>query len=545
MCRVLPGDAAWPDAAAWLRFNSSIGGSLIATIPEAAPCHDPHFDEAACQTLKAEWDLPLGHSQYPSSIDQPWFQNGTCDPFHLRNVSCTLGNLVSYSVNVTSAAQVSTTLRFARSKNLRIAIKNTGHDFLGKNTAKGGLGIWTHNLNSIDILWNYTSKEYAGPAIKIGAGTQAYAAYEAAHAVGYRVLGGTCPTVGLAGGYTQGGGHSALSSIYGMAADSVLEWEVVTPNGEHITASPESYPDLYWAISGGGGGTFGVVISLTTKLYKDTPTVGAQIFFNSTSAPGSTFWEAAEKFHGGLEPIVDSGAVALFAVTNGTFLAYVTAPSHTEAQIASQLKFITGFLDSKNATYTLKITSDPSYFDHFVRFYGPLPGGIWETSHLISSRLIPRSVVRNQNSAITNLYRDIVKDGDWIVSGIVLNASHKVAGNKPGRNAVNPAWRQALVHTIVYSVWDWEAPISVMQAREDHLTNYISPSLEALTPSSGTYLNEANFGQKNWQDVFYGNNYARLLAVKHKYDPEGLLYAPTAVGADAWVLAGDGRLCRA
>jgi len=60
MCRVLPGDAAWPDAATWSHFNSSIGGSLIATIPEAAPCHDPHFDEAACQTLKAEWDLPLG-----------------------------------------------------------------------------------------------------------------------------------------------------------------------------------------------------------------------------------------------------------------------------------------------------------------------------------------------------------------------------------------------------------------------------------------------------------------------------------------------------
>lgn len=381
--------------------------------------------------------------------------------------------------------------------------------------------------------------------MKMGAGTQAYAAYEAAHKVGYRVLGGTCPTVGLAGGYTQGGGHSALSSIYGMAADNVLEWEVVTPTGEHITTSPDSYPDLHWAVSGGGGGTFGVVISLTTKLYKDSPTGGAQIFFNTTSAPGLTFWEAAEKFQGGLEPIVDSGSVALYQVTNETFTGYVTAPGHTEEQIASQLKFLTGFLDSNNATYTLQVTSDPSYYDHFVRFYGPLPGGIWETSHLIGSRLFPRSVVRSQNAAITDLYRDIVKDGDWIVSGIALNASHGVAGNKPGANAVNPAWREALVHTIVYSVWDWEAPLSVMQAREDHLTNYISPRLESLTPNSGTYLNEANFGQENWQDIFYGANYERLLEVKNKYDPKALLYAPTAVGAEAWVPDSDGRLCRA
>ena len=81
------------------------------------------------------------------------------------------------------------------------------------------------------------------------------------------MLGGTCPTVGIAGGYTQGGGHSALSSLYGLSADNVLEWEVVTANGTQLTATSSSNQDLYWALSGGGGCTYGVVMSMTTKLY--------------------------------------------------------------------------------------------------------------------------------------------------------------------------------------------------------------------------------------------------------------------------------------
>jgi hypothetical protein len=137
------------------------------------------------------------------------------------------------------------------------------YSFIGKSTGKGGLGLWTHFLNSTEVIQNYTSPAYSGPAIRLGAGVQAYQAYEAAYAAGYRVTGGTCPTVGLAGGYTQGGGHGALSSSYGLGADNVLEWEVVTPKGELIVTSPQNHSDLHWALSGGGGGTFGVVVSMT------------------------------------------------------------------------------------------------------------------------------------------------------------------------------------------------------------------------------------------------------------------------------------------
>jgi hypothetical protein len=64
-----------------------------------------------------------------------------------------------------------------------------------------------HNLKSISFE-NYTSTAYSGPAAKMGAGVQAFEAYTAADKAGLNVMGGQCPTVGISGGYSQGGGHS-------------------------------------------------------------------------------------------------------------------------------------------------------------------------------------------------------------------------------------------------------------------------------------------------------------------------------------------------
>jgi FAD/FMN-containing dehydrogenase len=77
---------------------------------------------------------------------------------------------------------------------------------------------------------------YTGSTVKVGAGVVGYEILKAASAQGLVVVSGECPTVGLAGGYTQGGGHSALSTEFGLAADQTLEFEVVTAAGELVTA---------------------------------------------------------------------------------------------------------------------------------------------------------------------------------------------------------------------------------------------------------------------------------------------------------------------
>lgn len=83
-----------------------------------------------------------------------------------------------------------------------------------------------------------------------------------------------------------------------------------------------------------------------------------------------------------------------------------------------------------------------------------------------------------------------------------------------------------------------------MIALQRKMTNDFIPQLKALTPGSGVYLNEADFLEPDWQESFYGANYARLRGIKKKYDREDVFYAPTAVGSDEWREDSRGRLCR-
>ena len=77
------------------------------------------------------------------------------------------------------------------------------HSYIGKSTGAGALAIWTRYLKDINFL-DYDKPYYKGKAMKMGAGVQGFEAYEAADKNGFAVVGGECPTVGLAGGYTQG-----------------------------------------------------------------------------------------------------------------------------------------------------------------------------------------------------------------------------------------------------------------------------------------------------------------------------------------------------
>ena len=84
-----------------------------------------------------------------------------------------------------------------------------------------------------------------------------------------------------------------------------------------------------------------------------------------------------------------------------------------------------------------------------------------------------------------------------------------------------------------------------MLARKEYLTTVINPSLEAVTPDSGTYLNEVDsWYAGDWKREFYGANYGRLLEIKSKYDPDHFFYTYTGVGSDFWMADEEGRLCR-
>lgn len=204
-------------------------------------------------------------------------------------------------------------------------------------------------------------------------------------------------------------------------------------------------------------------------------------------------------------------------------------------------------LDTMNITYFSSFGSFTSYYDHYNQYFGPLPFGaitlgVSRNSGRVGGRLIPRSVVQNNNTGVGAAARFVTEQGvAWV--GVATNVKQFADSH---RNAVLPAWRDALVHVIL------TAPLAsnfsesgLFTENKDLMTATIMPAMEGLTPGSGAYMNEADFRQPNFQEEFFGSNYDRLLSIKKKYDPEDLFYAVKAVGSEVWDILEDGRMCNA
>lgn len=415
----------------------------------------------------------------------PFFLNRSCDPFTEKDSRCVLEAYNRYAVSIKTAKDVSKALQFAEHNNIRISIRNTGHDYNGKSGGPGSLSIWTHHLKEIKIL-DHKSTHYCGKSMKMGAGVQGVEAYAAAHKQNLVVLGGECPTVGLSGGYTQGGGHSALGSKYGLAADQVLEWEVVDGKGRHLIATREKNPDLFWALSGGGGGTYGVALSMTVKAHPDMLTSGGNLSVTNDGISQDTFWEAIGAYHQSLPAIVDEGIMSVSSFSNTSFaIAPMTGPGVSAERMNELLQPLTSALDRLGIKYTKVVKQFPNYFEEFNTMFAPIQVGIAQ----YGGRLIPRSAVLQNNSAVTNAYRKIADDGGaFFIVGI--NVSKSVAGDV--YNSVNPAWRDTLLDTVITTPWNFTAPWSAMVANANKMTDKFIPILKEVSPGSGTYINEVS-----------------------------------------------------
>ena len=174
-------------------------------------------------------------------------------------------------VEAANASDVRTALRFAREQDLPIAVQSTGHGAV--RVPDGGLLLKTNPMSSVAI-------DAGRRVARAGGGALWSDVIAAAAPHGLAPLSGSSPTVGVTG-YTLGGGTGWLSRLYGFAADSVRRFELVTAEGELVTASAGEHPDLFWALRGGGG-NFGVVTSLEFELFP-VPGVYAGVAMFDTS----------------------------------------------------------------------------------------------------------------------------------------------------------------------------------------------------------------------------------------------------------------------
>jgi FAD/FMN-containing dehydrogenase len=134
--------------------------------------------------------LTLDSRDDPASVGFPLFEGRTCLPVNAPDGNCTVGGYPTYVVNVTTVRQIQLAVNFARNANLRLVIKNKGHDYNAKSTGGGGLSVYTSHLQDIRHIPSYSRGNYKGPALKVGVGAEVGTLYEYADSLNLSVVGG-------------------------------------------------------------------------------------------------------------------------------------------------------------------------------------------------------------------------------------------------------------------------------------------------------------------------------------------------------------------
>lgn len=236
-CRCTSKDSCWPSENEWKSLNTSIGDNLIALRPYGSPCHAPTYDATLCATVNSNPNTnSIFRASLPAALQYPNWEtlpsaNESCLVGTNVDIPCGQGRVSLYSALVKRPSHVQEAVRFAKKHNLRLAIRNTGHSYLGTSSAPESLQIFTHGLNNITVTDSFTphgARQSRGSAVTIGAGVMLKDLYQMLSEHNVLAVAGLSPSVGAAGGYVQGAGHSPLSPLFGLAADNVLQFTVVT-----------------------------------------------------------------------------------------------------------------------------------------------------------------------------------------------------------------------------------------------------------------------------------------------------------------------------
>jgi hypothetical protein len=180
-CRCRPSDPCWPTTSDWDTLNSTVDGHLVAVRPVGAVCHDPTYDFEDCSAVTSLQNNSLWLSDQPGALQwQYWAARPStkesCYIGSSRAIECGQGRISLFSVVAQTAEHVQAAVKFASKFDIRLAIKNTGHCFIGRSSAPESLQILTHNMKSMSFVSDFmpvgSGGESAGSAVTIGAGVQ-------------------------------------------------------------------------------------------------------------------------------------------------------------------------------------------------------------------------------------------------------------------------------------------------------------------------------------------------------------------------------------
>lgn len=453
------------------------------------------LDRAAVQTLVA---------QLHGELIQP----GDADYDEARAVwNGMIDRYPALIVRAADVADVGAAVNFARTHNLLLAVRGGGHNVAGHATCDGGLVLDLASLNEIQVDPQRRIARVGGGATwgQVDAATQVY---------GLATPGGVFSETGVAG-LTLGGGYGYLRNKYGLSCDNLIGAEVVTAAGELIRVSSAEHSDLLWGLRGGGG-NFGVVTAFEFELHPLGPAV--MFVFTFHDAAGDNMRRAVQFYrdYSATAPDEVSTLMAIGVVPPDPHLfeealhgrpfvlfAGLYAGSVEAGQQALQplLDFGTPL---KDASGVMPYSEAQKMFDH------DYPNGLryyWKSLNLsrLDDEVIERIVGHARKQASPLSTTDI-----WHIGGAVKrfgNDSSAFNGRQsafllspeanwtdPADDAANIAWLRAMI-----------------------------ADLEPYSDGS-RYLNFPGFleeGDTMMRDSF-GANYARLAALKAKYDPTNL-----------------------
>ncbi|KAK4244849.1 hypothetical protein C7999DRAFT_34832, partial [Corynascus novoguineensis] len=504
-CKAVPGSPDWPSPQDWKRLNESVTGRLLRPTPPAAVCHSGQgsFNSPECAAVREGWSDYTFHQADPVSVDWNNWANDTCLP--IEGAPCSGQGYPVFLINATEARHVQSGVQFAKKHNIRLVIKSTGHDYMGRSNAPNSLSIWTHYLKDIKTHKSFRPKHcntiIDTTVVTVGAGVQLWDLYNALDLENQTVVGGSCKTVSV-GGYVTGGGHGLLSSTYGMAADEVLEMELVTADGDIVTANECQNKDLFWAMRGGGVSTFGVLTSVTMKTHP-TPNIEAAtvILMTPDVADPRPIFDMTAYVVSQLPDLGDQGLAGYTFIRRATpnpfdggnttagGLMFVGAISNSPPQALRKLW--DPILAHVNATWPNKFAqafqpkSYPTFLSWFAENHATDEAGL---NVIFGSRLLDRRALTSNVTALSHAYERF-SDGEsstaFLVSG---KGVHNAQPRGYTGNAVLPAWRRAYVHTTL-SVYYAPLNATAEAAAKARVLRRVA-AMRELAPDMGAYVNE-------------------------------------------------------
>ena len=178
-----------------------------------------------------------------------------------------------------SISDIQKSIEFIRQHNLLLSIFSTGHSYIGRSEGKYNDSFQINFKDKTNIEYNYNNdngEDRYLESLTMETGVNLEQIYTSLNQINtltsntdycYLFTGGDCHTVAI-GGFLMGGGHSPLSAYLGLGMDKVYEFELITSNGSYVRANENENSDLFWALRGGGGGTFGIVLNITVNVTK-------------------------------------------------------------------------------------------------------------------------------------------------------------------------------------------------------------------------------------------------------------------------------------